>query len=73
MTINNISIHVRLLNEGTDVTRPTKAMELGNGLFKILPTDDYNPEDEEWEFIPGSTVRCQKKNDTSDILMAVSP
>lgn len=56
-------IYIRLLNEGTDVSRPTEALELGSGLFRVLPTHDYDPEDEEWEFLPGSVVECEKIQD----------
>jgi hypothetical protein len=46
------------LGEGTDVLRPTHGLMLKNGFYKVLPTHDYDPEDEDWEFIPGSVVRC---------------
>jgi len=42
-------VYVRLLNEGTAVFRPTEALELGGGLFKLVATSDYDPEDEQWE------------------------
>ena len=51
------TIYIRLIDEGTDVLRPTEAEELANGLFKVMPTPEYDPDDEEWEFIPGSVVR----------------
>jgi hypothetical protein len=31
---------VYLLEEGTDARRPTEAVSIGDGLFKILPTPD---------------------------------
>ncbi len=43
---NTEIIFVRLLNEATDVFRPTTAIVVGNGNFKILPTVDYDPNDE---------------------------
>jgi hypothetical protein len=55
------TIHVRLLNEGTDVCRPTEGREIGDGVYEILPTADYDPSDEEWEFPPGSCVRIAKR------------
>jgi hypothetical protein len=58
-----IRIFVRLLGEGTEVTRPTEAINLGNGSFQVLSTPDYDPEDEVWEFPPGSTVRCETRRD----------
>ena len=69
-----VRIHVRLLDEGTEVSRPTEALNLGNGLFRILPSRDYDPEDESWEFPPGSIVRCEKRLGSSgEYLLAVKP
>ncbi|HEY1528417.1 MAG TPA: hypothetical protein VGH51_19500 [Candidatus Angelobacter sp.] len=53
-------IYIRLAGEGTDVFRPTEALDLGGGLFKVLAPPDYDPEDEKWEFPPGSVVECEK-------------
>lgn len=52
-------IYIQLLDEGTEVYRLTQGEELGNNIFRVLPTDSYDPEDETWEFPPGSIVRCQ--------------
>lgn len=35
------TIHVRLLNEGTNVSRPTEGLEIVAGLYKLLPTVYY--------------------------------
>jgi hypothetical protein len=51
------------LNEGTEVSRPTEALNLGNGLYKILPTPDYDSEDEVWEFLPNAVVRCEVRHE----------
>ncbi len=56
-----ITIYVELLDEGTDTWRPTKAIELGDGLFKLLPTPNYDPENESWAFLPGETVKAEQK------------
>jgi hypothetical protein len=66
-------IYIQLFEEGTDTWRGTQAIELGDGLFKILPTDNYDPEDEVWEFLPGSIVKCVTTKDDkgNDILLAV--
>jgi hypothetical protein len=58
-----VELHVRLLNEGTEVSRPTRALDLGGGLFTLLATADYDPDDEEWEFAPGATVRVEWRTD----------
>jgi hypothetical protein len=54
-------VYVRLLDEGTDVSRPTEAIDLGDGLLRLLPTPNYNPEDETWEFPPNSVVRAERR------------
>ena len=59
---NLVEIHVRLLDEGTETSRPVKAVVLGNELYQILPTPDYDPEDEKWEFLPGSVVKVKKSD-----------
>lgn len=60
MSLNSVEIHVRLLNEGTPTARPAKAELMANGFYRILLTPDYDPEDEEWQFVPGDIVRCEK-------------
>ncbi len=59
---DRVRVYVRLLDEGTDVSRPTDALDLGNGQFELLPTPDYDAENETWEFPPGSLVRCEKRS-----------
>lgn len=67
------TIYIRLLEEGTEVLRPTEAEELGDGLFMLLPTPNYNPEDEHWEFGPGSVVRgVFRKVEGDAVLVAVN-
>jgi hypothetical protein len=69
---NLVKLYVRLLNEGTDVSRPTQALDLGDGTFRLLSTSDYDPEDEEWEFAPGLVVRAQRREDENgEYLLAV--
>ena len=53
-----VEIFVRLLNEGTEVLRPTQGLVLGSNDVQVLATPDYDPALEEWEFPPGSRVRC---------------
>jgi hypothetical protein len=52
-------VYVRLLNEGTVVYRPAEAVLVGLGAARLLAPPDYDPEDEEWEFKPGSVVRIE--------------
>ena len=68
-----VKIHVRLLDEGTECSRPTQGVVLGNDLFKLLPTDNYDPNDEHWEFVPGSIVRAKEvRNVDGTYLLAVA-
>lgn len=52
-------IYVRLLDEGTDVWRPVAATRLPDGTY-ILSEIPPIPEDEEWEFRPGSRVEVEQ-------------
>ena len=54
------TIHVYLLEEGTDVWRPVLAELIRNNIYRIIggPPDDI----EHWEFVPGDIVRCKQKN-----------
>jgi hypothetical protein len=51
-------IYIQLLNEGTVVYRPTLGAVVSDGVYRVLPTEDYDPENEVWEFLPGDIVRC---------------
>lgn len=69
---NKITVYLNLLEEGTPTWRPTEAVDLGNGLYKLLPTDNYDPEDEIWEFLPGSIVKIKsaKTDEGEEVLLA---
>lgn len=58
-SIKHTEIYVQLLNEGTKVYRPAPAFSVGPNVVIILLPDTYDPEDEEWEFKPGTTVRTR--------------
>jgi len=51
-------VYVQLLNEGTPAWRPTFARFIKDDIYELLPTEHYDPEDEEWEFVPGTIVHC---------------
>ena len=69
-----VEIYIRLLDEGTECSRPTKALDLGNGLFKVLPTSNYDPRDEVWEFPPDSIVRTElRRSEGNEFRLAVAP
>ncbi|HWW15574.1 MAG TPA: hypothetical protein VN310_13005 [Candidatus Dormibacteraeota bacterium] len=69
-----VEIYIRLLDEGTKCSRPTQALDLGNGLFKVLPTSKYDPADEVWEVPPDSIVRSAiRRFEGKEFLLAVAP
>lgn len=55
-----IDVYIELLDEGTETWRPAKAQNIGNGLYRLLANVNYNPEDEEWAFLPGDIVRIEE-------------
>ena len=59
--MDEIDIYVRLLDEGVDCVRPVPSEARGDGSFLLKPTANYDPNDEHWEFPPGSIVRCRNE------------
>jgi hypothetical protein len=71
---HTVEIYIRLMDEGTECSRPTQALDLGNGLFKVLPTPNYDSCDEVWEFPPDSIVRSEvRRSEGKEFLLAVAP
>jgi hypothetical protein len=65
------TVYIPLLSEGTLVVRPTQAIGLGGNVYQVLPTSDYDPNDEEWEFPPGTSVECELETwSGQDVLVA---
>jgi hypothetical protein len=58
---SEIEIYVPLLNEGTEVLRPTTGIVLQPGVARLVVARDYRPEVEQWEFLPGTTVKYVKE------------
>lgn len=56
--MNKSVIYIPLLDEGTEVYRPTEGEEVAPMTFKVLPTLNYDPENEHWAFPPGTQIRC---------------
>ena len=52
------TIHIPLLNEGTDVWRPASAEHIQDDVFRIV---GEAPPDEKWQFTPGEVVRCRQQ------------
>jgi hypothetical protein len=59
--VRRTTVYVKLLDEGTDVWRPVPAEDLGQRRYRLLPTDTYDPEDEAWEFPPGTVATCEAR------------
>ena len=59
--LQKVLIYIPLLDESVSVARPTYGQALENNIFRVLPTEKYNPENEIWEFPPGTVVKCEKK------------
>ena len=53
------TVYIRLLEEAVTCIRPTEAEPLKDGTYRVLPTPNYDPTDEVWEFQPGSIVHCE--------------
>jgi len=66
-------IYVRLLDEGTIVYRPAGGIAKGAGLVQLVAPSDHDPDDEHWEFEPGTTVGVQARTlEGKQVLVAVS-
>jgi hypothetical protein len=51
--------------------RPTEGLPQADQTFTVLPTPEYDPDDEVWEFVPGTLVRCRKElQDGEEFLVA---
>jgi len=68
-TTSDDIVFVRLLDEGTSVYRPTRAARISDQVYRLEASPNYDPEDETWEFPPGSTVRCERKRINDDIVL----
>lgn len=65
-------VHVRLLDEGTLVYRPTIGIHQEGNVYLLKEPPGYDPEDEHWEFIPGSFVRCEERSSQDGFLLVAS-
>ena len=52
-------VYVRLRGEGTTVYRPAAASSAGKDLARLIAPEGYDPDDEDWEFKPGTLVRLE--------------
>lgn len=63
------NIYIQLLSEGTVVYRPVPAQKIKGDLYKIEGNEIYEPDDEEWEFLPGSIVFVQEKELEGELVL----
>lgn len=68
-TTSEVTVYVRLLDEGTVVYRPAQAVAVSEGVYRLRTPSGYDAEDEAWEFSPGSIVACECKRVGEDILL----
>jgi len=54
-------VYVRLLDEGVDVYRPVTSIKITETVYELDHPEGYDPDDESWEFLPGSKVRVERK------------
>jgi hypothetical protein len=55
------TVYVRLLDEGTDVFRPVSAQLVRDSTYLLGGENIFDPEDEHWEFPPGTTVNVEAR------------
>jgi hypothetical protein len=67
---SEVTVYVLLLDEGTEVFRPTEADPCGTGLYRFRITPDYDPDDESWEFPPGTLEKVEERRG-GNFLLAV--
>jgi hypothetical protein len=67
-----MQLQIYVLIPEDDAYKPVQAIAVGTNLYKILPTSDYDPANAEWEFAPGTVVRCEERSYRGkDYLLAV--
>ena len=56
------NVYIQLLEEGTKVYRPVPAIEIENNIYEVQGFGIYDPENEVWEFPPGTYVLVEEQN-----------
>ncbi|MBN2771359.1 MAG: hypothetical protein JXR90_11745 [Spirochaetes bacterium] len=54
-------ICIPLLEEGTECWKLTTGIHIENDIFEVQESENYDPSDELWKFLPGVKVRCEKR------------
>lgn len=66
------NVYIKLLEEGTKVYRPVPAIEIESNIYEVQGFEIYDPEDEVWEFKPGTYVLVEEQNlDGENVLVAI--
>lgn len=66
------NIYIQLLEEGTKVYRPVPASEIEHNIYEVKGFEVYDPEDEVWEFPPGTQVIVEEQYlDGEHVLVAI--
>jgi len=66
------NIYIQLLEEGTKVYRPVPACQIEDNLYEVGGFEIYDPEDEVWEFTPGTYVLVEEQHfDGENVLVAI--
>ena len=72
MTNNEVTIYVRLQGEGVPVVRPVPSTRVASDIFVLGRTPQYETGDEDWEFPPGTRVRCELQKYGDDVLLVAT-
>jgi len=65
-------IYIRLLGEGTTVYRPVLSLEVESNIFQIIGNEIYDPEDENWEFVPNTLVLAEKQIIDGEVVLVAT-
>jgi hypothetical protein len=66
------NIYIQLLEEHTKVYRPVPAVAIKDNVYKVGGVEIYDPEDEIWEFPPGTCVLVEEQIlDGENVLVAI--
>lgn len=63
------TIYIQLLNEGSVAYRPVFADKIKDNIYKIDGFECYNPDDEDWEFLPNTYVLAEERNLSGKIVL----
>lgn len=68
-----MDIYVELLDEGSEMWRLTQGIESQEGLWEVLPTQNYDSQEETWLHPPHSFVRLKQSSRGDFVAVHVDP